>query len=329
MAVVFISHAHRDELLAQKLATALAAAFDLSRSDFFLSSEEGHGVAPAASILESVVTEIRGASALVVLLTPTAARSPWVWLEAGSRLGSARASAPVFVVPSERFIHLLEPMPDTRCLMLDKDGEVLELVQAVGRSLDKAPLDVLPYKPAVDDLVLSSRKLYSAAAERRARAVSWFKSHALGLLFAAAVLGALAYGWPIRWERTLPSRRETATLRQLNDAVATTAAAFLLLKGRVTSGPEGVHGAVVMVSRRDEVQDPQACREPDCTQKSTTTEGEFTIDLTKIQARKDDRVVLSVHKDGFRFFSKEIKVDVRAMDEGTAPQNVQLAAESP
>ena len=71
------------------------------------------------------------------------------------------------------------------------------------------------------------------------------------------------------------------------------------------------------------------CQEPACTKKTTTTEGEFTIDLTRIQATKDDNVVLSVVAPGFTFFSKEIEVDVRAMDKRTTPQNVALVAAPP
>jgi hypothetical protein len=97
----------------------------------------------------------------------------------------------------------------------------------------------------------------------------------------------------------------------------------------VTSAQGGVHGAIVMVSLEDDVQDPSACQEPACTKKTTTTEGEFTIDLTKIKARSGDGVVLSVVKPGFAFFSKELVVDVRAMDAGTAPQSVVLSAVPP
>ena len=346
MAVVFISHAHRDELLAQKLVTVLGAALDLSRADFFLSSEEGHGVAPAASILESIVGEIRQVSSLLVLLTPTAAQSPWVWLEAGSRLGHVGKSAPIFVVPSERCVHLLEPMPDSRCLQLGRDGQVLELVEAVGKSLGRPPLEVLQYKPAVDDLVQSSRKLYSATAERRARAVSWLKSHALGLVLAAAGLGMLAWTLTQRGGLAQCNRELVASRADLakcagnldessgkasiacNDAVTKTAAGFLVLKGRVTARQNAVHGAMVMVARK-EIQDPKDCQEAEprssCVGRTTTTGGEFTIDLTRIQARRDEDLVLSVVKPGLGFFSRGIKLDVRAMDVGTAPLQVELS----
>ena len=330
MALVFISHAHSDETLARKVCTLLGDALGLHPSDFFLSSQEGRGVAPAASIRASIVSELRSVPSLVVLITPRAAASPWVWLEAGNRLGCADKPSPLFIVPSARFVPLLAPVADLRCLQLDNDGELHELVQAVGKSLDKKPLDFLNYKPALDDLLQCSGQAYSVAAEKRARTMSWLKRHAAGLVLAVAGLAMLVYGslraTPVPHD---DSAIEAATIQQLNDAQASIAETFLVLKGRVIAGQAPVHGATVMVSREGEVQDPSACEEPACTKRTTTTEGEFSLNLTKIKARNGDPVVLSVVREGFAFFSKELRVDVRAMDAGTAPQTVALAVRPP
>lgn len=334
MALVFISHAHSEESLAQKVAGLLGDALGLSPADFFLSSQEGHGVAPAASIRASIVNELRSVPALVVLLTPKAAASPWVWLEAGNRLGCADKSAPVFLVPSARFVPLLAPVADLRCLQIDNDGELHELVRAVGKSLGKPASDFLSYKPALEDLMQCSAEAYSLSAEKRARVMSWLKGPTLGLILMAAGLGTLTYG--IWRGRAAPvpqaagsSEREAATLQQFNDTLASNASKYMVLKGRVTSAQSGVHGATVMVSFEGEVQDPSACQEPACTKTTTTTGGEFTINLTKIQATNGDSVVLSVVRPGLAFFSKELVVDVRAMDAGTAPQSVVLTALPP
>jgi hypothetical protein len=327
MARVFISHAHSDESMARKLAALLGDALGLSPADFFLSSQQGHGVAPAANIRDSIVSELKNVPALVVLLTPHAAASPWVWLEAGNRLGSADKAPPIFLVPSTRFMPLVAPVADLRCLRLDDDGEMHELVQAVGRNLGTPVLDYLTYKPALDDLVRSCAQTYSVSAEKRARAVSWLKRYAVTLVLVAASLGILAYRF-----RPAGSQGEAVAtadaLTKFNDEMFKSAAKYLKLKGRVTTATGGVHGATVMVSR-DEVEDPAKCEEPDCTKAITTTEGEFTIDLTKIKANNGDSVVLSVIRPGFAFFSKALEVDVRAMDQGTAPQSVVLAAAPP
>src|SRR5690606_19713983 len=79
MAMVFISHAHADELLARKISALLGDAVGLAPGDFFLSSQEGHGVAPAMSIRGAIMQELRTVPTLVVVLTPRSAASPWVW----------------------------------------------------------------------------------------------------------------------------------------------------------------------------------------------------------------------------------------------------------
>ena len=194
MALVFISHAHSDESLAEGLARLLGDAIGLAPSDFFLSSQEGHGVAPAASILTTVVEQLKEAPALLVLLTPAAAASPWVWLEAGNRLGCADKTAPFFIVPSERHVSLLAPVAGQRALRLNNEGELFELVRAVGKSLRHTPREVLDYKPALDGLVQSSAKAYSVAREKRARIVSWVKRSAVGLILVAVGLTLTVYG---------------------------------------------------------------------------------------------------------------------------------------
>jgi hypothetical protein len=334
MALVFISHAHSDESVARKVAELLGDALGLSPADFFLSSQEGHGVAPAASIRATIVNELRTVPALVVLLTPRAAASPWVWLESGNRLGSADKSSPIFIVPSARYVPLLAPVADLRCLQLDNDGELHELVHAVGKNLGRPPVDFLNYKSALDELIQRSAQDFSLAAEKRARAASWLKRHALGLTLMAAGLGMLGYGsWLARvapsQDATGASARESAALQHFNDTLASTASRFLVLKGRVTSSQGGVQDAAVMVSLTGDVKDPAACVEPDCTKRITTTDGSFTIDLSKIKATSGDTVLLRVVMPGFRPFSKELEVDVRATDAGATPQVVVLTRQPP
>jgi hypothetical protein len=332
MALVFISHAHADETLARKVAALLGDALGLTPADFFLSSQEGRGVAPSASIRKAIIEELRTVPALIVLITPRAAISPWVWLEAGNRLGCADRSSPIFLLPSGRFMSLLAPVSDMRGLQLDNDGELHELVHAVSRNIGKPPQDFLSYKPALEDVVRTVTHAYALGSERRARAMSWVGRHAIGLVLALA--GAVALAAAGRTALEPPPDVQTGgagdvdALQEMNNAIAASASRFLVLKGRVTNGQTGVHGATVMVARDGERTDPDACEEPECTKRTTTTDGEFTINLTRIQVQNGDPVVMSVVRDGFEFFSRELEVDVRAMDVRTAPQNVILASRS-
>ena len=326
MASVFISHAHGDERLARKLAALLEDALALEATDFFLSSQEGRGVAPAAGIRAEILKELSSVPALVVLLTPRAAASPWVWLEAGNRLGRHDRSNPLFVVPSARHVPLLQPVSDLRCVQLDKNGELHELVRAVGTLLGKAPVGAVDYNAAIEELVGVATEDYSVARERRDRAVAWVKGHAAALVIAVLGLSAFAYGaaQASRAAGVSGAPDENVTL---NDSLVSTVEKFLIFKGTVVSDTGAVHEATVMVSRESEVKQSADCALPACTFTTTRTDGGFTIDLTKIQVKTGDSVVLSVAKPGFKFASEEVTVDVRAMDVGAAPKTVKLASD--
>ena len=320
MPVVFISHAHSDEALARRLAQFLQVGLGLSPEDFFLSSQEGHGVAPAESIRSSIESTLHSAQAFVVLMTPRAADSAWVWLEAGGRLATAGTAAPIFVLPSARFVPLLAPVADIRCLQIENEGELHELVKAVGKNLGKTPTDVLTYRPALEDLRTASAEAYASGVQTRQRALSFLKAHGLGLAVGAAGLAMLIYSY--RGKPIPPPAG--VSIEALNEAQVRTAQQFLVLNGVVSSDHGAVAGATVMASRQ-EVHDSSACHEPDCTWRDSTTEGEFTIDLTKIQANNHDSITLSIVKPGFAFYSKEVQLNVRVTDGRTAPQTVVLA----
>src|SRR5262249_51954870 len=148
-------------VLTQKIVAFLSSGLGLQPSEFFCSSQEGRGVAPAAPIRDEVMKELAIAGALIVVLTPNSAVSPWVWLEAGSRLGAADKPNPLFVVPSGRFQSLLRPVADLRYLRLDQEGDLHELVKAVAARVGKPSGEPLTYQPELTELVGTTRRLYS------------------------------------------------------------------------------------------------------------------------------------------------------------------------
>jgi hypothetical protein len=308
MPLVFVSHAHSGELLSRRLISLLRDALALSPEDFFVSSQEGRGVAPAASIRAEITQRLAEAPVLIVLLTPRSAGSPWVWLEAGNRLGSPGRPNPIFVVPSDRFVSLLQPVADLRCIRLDNDGELHELVRAVAATLDRPVRDVLDYKRSLAELQAAAVAVGSGRGERRARAAAWVRSNWWALGVMAIGLGAAAY------PRSPGAVADPSIDAALNAEVVRTAARFLVLRGTVLAGEQPVQGASVMASRDNEVRNPADCLEPQCTLRRTTSDGEFLIDLTRIQAQNGDDIVMSVDAPGFAFFSRNLKVDVRAVD---------------
>ena len=158
MPSVFISHAHSDKMLARGICSLLRDALALGPDDFFISSEEGRGVAPSASIQQGVLAALASAPCLIVLLTPKSALSRWVWLEAGNRLGQATGRIRCLSARRQRFTSLLGPVGDKKSLNLDNEDELVELVQAVGKILGRTPRDYLSYKPPLADLAVAGEE---------------------------------------------------------------------------------------------------------------------------------------------------------------------------
>jgi predicted small secreted protein len=340
MALVFISHAHGDEVLARRVSVLLRDGLGLRPDELFVSSQGGRGVAPAASIRGEIVKALSAATALVVIVTPASAGSPWVWMETGIRLGRPDTSNPFFLVPSERFVKQrpLEPFADLRCICLDQEDDLHEFLAAMGRALGLAPRDVLDYAPALAELTRAARAAYSHLGQRRSQALAWLRHHVAALLLGVAIAGAaLLYGHALLRSAQADNENLRDTIAGLNDQLANvqgryveamneelsrTASRFLVLKGVVTSGQEPVAGARVVASQLSDP--PDDCQEPVCTAARTTSDGEFRLELARIQAQNGEDVLLTVHAPGFQEFTKNLRVDVRAMDVGLPAHKVAL-----
>ena len=345
MARVFISHAHHDEALARRIEALLRDALNLDPTEFFLSSQGGRGVAPAANIREEIFTTLSDVPALMVLVTPQSAGRPWVWLEAGHRLGRPDRSNPLFLVPSQRYVSLLQPVSDLRCICLDHDDDLHEMVKAVGASVGKPPADVLSYKPALGELAQAAKTAYSPGAEQRLRAVAWARRYAPALLIAIVALIGAVYAKSLvdaanratedATRQADAARKQTAKLESelsganevVNEEVSKTAARYLQLKGVVTWRDKPVEGAHVVASLQKAAA--EGCAPPDCIADETTSDGRFLLDLTKIGAIKDDEILLRVTAPDFDAFSRRVKLDVRAIDVAVPAHIVALTRARP
>ena len=74
-------------------------------------------------------------------------------------------------------------------------------------------------------------------------------------------------------------------------------------------GNKPIAGAIVMASKDQSVREESACRLPDCTHVKTFSNGEFSIDLSRISAVKEDQITLTVKKEGFETVSDSVRVD--------------------
>jgi hypothetical protein len=329
MAQVFVSHAHGDEELVRRITALLRDGLNLQGNDFFASSQVGRGVAPAANIRGEILKELATTPSLLVVVTPKSAGSPWVWLEAGNRLGRADKPNPIFAVPSQRHLPLVQPVSDLRCVRLDEEEDLHELVKAVGESLGRPAQTAPEYGVALRDVVELAESTYGPSGERKARAAAWFKAHAAMLFVSAAAVIAIALysTWLVGQSRTAvdEARRQIGELENqltnaindanqaVNEELSRNAAKYLILKGVVTdANRRPVAKARVVASLSSEP--PTECVEPDCTWEPTDSAGEFRIDLSKIRAQNGDDIVLLVAAPGFESFTKRVRVDVRAIE---------------
>jgi hypothetical protein len=249
-----------------------------------------------------------------------------VWLEAGSRLGQTNVANPLFVCPSARFTSLLGPIGNQKALNLDNESELVELINAAGKILQRTPRDFLSYRPALSDLTDLAKREYSVARERQAAVGSWARRHSPTL--ALAVLILVLGLWYVRWsERVAQEARENDDIQRNSDA-EDIVSRFLILTGTVVSQSDNqaVPEALVIASKSQELKAQAGCDEPQCTFGTTDTDGKFSIDLTKIRAKEDETITLIVTKEGFTPNRKLIRIDVRAMDATVAPQSVRLSA---
>ncbi len=118
----------------------------------------------------------------------------------------------------------------------------------------------------------------------------------------------------------------TQAIEAVNEEVSRTAAGYLVLKGRVESSQGPVSRARVVASLEPNPDDN--CKEPDCTSDNTDSAGEFLLNLTKIYAKDEDHIILSVMSDGFDPFTKRVRLDVRAIDVTVPAQTVTLQKEA-
>ena len=194
---------------------------------------------------------------------------------------------PLFVCPSARYTSLLGP--DRR-----PEGAQPRQRKRAGRARHRrrqdaarTPRDYLSYKPALAELATNAAREYSVTRERQDAAVSWLKRHWPSLRTRAA---AAAAGVLVRQSFALDNAEEEAqrTDVQRNNETAALVSRYL---------DAHRHGGLAEIERRRRRgarhgvaesgrEGSGGVREPQCTSWTTDTDGKFSLDLTKISARK-------------------------------------------
>ena len=86
---VFVTHAHEDEDLAQRLVTAIELGLQVPSDAIRCTSVPGYGFAPGTNFIEALKEELTRASCVVGLWTPRSMKSQWCLIELGAAWGLA------------------------------------------------------------------------------------------------------------------------------------------------------------------------------------------------------------------------------------------------
>jgi hypothetical protein len=286
-------------------------------------------------VRDEIITQIAKIPALIVVVTQHSARSPWVWLEVGCRLGSATASKPLFVVRSDEDVSLLQPVADLRAVRLDDEGQLQELVKAVSTHLRRPTPEFLDYSSAAREMSEFARQ-YSPGRAGRGRETPPMADRLAGLagrwwVVAAAVVALLSAGtFVYSWQsvRAASSRAE-ATIIDLNKALLACASEYLRLNAVVVADDgKPVGDATVLLSKGKYIDDEPSCHAQhdakECAVTNTDSSGRFSVDLTQIQVTNSDKtpVNVTIIRPDFQNYHALLEVDVRAMDRNDPPKRI-------
>jgi len=86
---VFVSHAHEDRDLAQRLVSAIATGLQAPSDAIRCTSVPGYDFTPGTDFIEALKDELTGASCVVGLWTPRSVKSQWCLFELGAAWGLA------------------------------------------------------------------------------------------------------------------------------------------------------------------------------------------------------------------------------------------------
>jgi 2-polyprenyl-3-methyl-5-hydroxy-6-metoxy-1,4-benzoquinol methylase len=120
---VFVSHSHKDRLLAEAFENALTKIFANVHVANSSSRNPGAGPVAGSDWLEWIHAQISGCQEALVLWTPDAAKSPWIMWEAGAVSGISLATgAPALSKPVTLIRFLMEEPPGPFVVQQVVDG---------------------------------------------------------------------------------------------------------------------------------------------------------------------------------------------------------------
>lgn len=129
---VFLSHAATDEPIVRVLHDEITRIF-ANGVDVFATSVPGK-VAPGSDWLENINSQLRTASAVIVLVTPVSLNRPWIWFEVGaswSKMEDGQGRILPVCVPEVDKATLPEPLRRLQAMSLDRAAETRLVFQTL------------------------------------------------------------------------------------------------------------------------------------------------------------------------------------------------------
>jgi len=131
--MLFISHSSKDEQLVRHLLRAIKSSFEIPDDNIRCTSLPGYQLSGGANIATTLQTEIRGAKAVIGVLTPNSITSPWVLCELGAVWGLVSNFVPIVVgVDPDK---LRGPFGAAQVWRLDRVDDLRSSLNQVGRHL--------------------------------------------------------------------------------------------------------------------------------------------------------------------------------------------------
>lgn len=164
---VLISHSAKDEKLAAALINLLRTGLGLHANQIRCTSVDGYRLPAGVNTNDQLRREINTAQVLIGLLTPNSLASTYVLFELGARWGAGR-----FMIPLLAGISAAEMRgPDSvlNALSCDREAQLLQLVDDIGRELNIAPESAASYFSTAHEIKTLSESIVTPSPQNRAR----------------------------------------------------------------------------------------------------------------------------------------------------------------
>lgn len=139
--LVFVSHCHADQDLAEAIVELLCAALGLRRKDFRCTSVEGSALPGGAQTSEQLRREIAETPAFISILTPQSLQSFYVLFELGARWQVGSSHIPLLARGMSGNV-LQEPLKATIALDISSEAKahqfIHDLAAVLGRDVESA-----------------------------------------------------------------------------------------------------------------------------------------------------------------------------------------------